>query len=104
MANLTRMTDHLARVYGGFPSLDAYLRGYAVVDGVLDRLGVPTRIIAAADDPITRLADLARLARRHQGSTITRTRQGGHCGFFDGAAGNGWLDREVLATLQSRRH
>jgi uncharacterized protein len=103
MANLTRMTDHLARVYGGFPSLDAYLRGYAVVDGVLDTLGVPTRIIAAADDPIIPAADLGRLPAASR-LTITRTRRGGHCGFFDGATGNGWLDREVLAALQSRRH
>jgi uncharacterized protein len=102
MANLTRMTDHLARVHGGFPSLDAYLRGYAVVDGALDALDVPTRIIAAADDPIIPAADLARLPSV-PALSITRTSQGGHCGFFEGAAGSGWLECEVLATLQSRR-
>jgi uncharacterized protein len=102
MANLTRMTEHLARVYGGFPSLDAYLRGYSVVGSALASLGVPTRIIAAADDPIIPDRDLAQLAAP-PALEILRTGQGGHCGFFDGAAGGGWLEREVFATLESAR-
>jgi uncharacterized protein len=102
MDDLRRMTDHLARVHGGFPSLDAYLRGYAVTDRALERLAVPTRIIAAADDPIIPAADLARLAAP-PALEISRTAQGGHCGYFDGADGGSWLEREVLGTLQSRR-
>ena len=102
MANLTRMTDHLARVHGGFPSLDAYLRGYAVVGSALATLAVPTRIIAAADDPMIPASDLARLAPS-PALDIVRTAGGGHCGFFDGARGGGWLEREVFATLQSPR-
>jgi len=102
MANLTHMTDHLARVYGGFPSLEAYLRGYAVVGGALAPLDVPTRIIAAADDPIIPSADLAQLAPS-PALQVLRTTQGGHCGYFDGADGGGWLEREVLATLESSR-
>jgi predicted alpha/beta-fold hydrolase len=102
MTNLTRMTDHLARVYGEFPSLDAYLRGYAVVGSALASLTVPTRIIAADDDPIIPSADLAWLAAT-PALEIQRTRDGGHCGFFDGAAGGGWLERDVLATLESSR-
>jgi len=102
MANLTRMTDHLARVYGGFPSLNAYLRGYAVVGSALASLAVPTRIIAAADDPIIPEGDLAQLAAS-SALEILRTGRGGHCGFFDGADGGGWLEREVFATLESPR-
>jgi predicted alpha/beta-fold hydrolase len=101
MANLTRMTDHLARVYGGFPTLEAYLRGYAVVDGALAALSVPTRIIAAADDPIIPVADLSRLPSLPVLS-VQRTDFGGHCGFFDGGRDGGWVEREVLAMLQSR--
>lgn len=103
MANLTRMTDHLARVHGGFASLEEYLAGYAVVGRTLESLAVPTRIIAAGDDPIIPPADLARLAAVPV-LQITRTARGGHCGYFDGAVGGGWLPREVLATLQARRH
>jgi predicted alpha/beta-fold hydrolase len=102
MGDLRRMTDHLAREYGGFPSLDAYLRGYAVTDHVLEPLAVPTRIIAAADDPIIPAADLARLAPSPV-LDILRTSHGGHCGYLDLADGGSWLEREVLTTLQSRR-
>jgi predicted alpha/beta-fold hydrolase len=102
MTSLTRMTDHLARVYGGFPSLEAYLRGYGVVDSALAALAVPTRIIAAADDPIIPAEDLGRLAAP-PALGILRTSRGGHCGFFDRRAGGGWLEREVLATLESSR-
>ena len=102
MGDIRRMTDHLARVHGGFPSLDAYLRGYAVTDRALEPLAVPTRIIAAADDPIIPAADLARLSAP-PALEISRTAQGGHCGYFDLAAGGSWLEREVGTTLQSRR-
>jgi predicted alpha/beta-fold hydrolase len=33
--------------------------------------------------------------------TITRTRYGGHCGFYDGAAGSTWVERQVLASVDS---
>ena len=65
-------------------------------------LTVPTRIIAAADDPIIPASDLARLASS-PALDIVRTAPGGHCGFFDGARGGGWLEREVFATLESQR-
>ena len=102
MTSLTPMTDYLARVHGAFPSLDAYLRGYAVVEGALASLTVPTRIIAAADDPIIPAVDLARL-HGSPSLEILRTSHGGHCGYVDGAGGGSWIEREVLATLTSRR-
>jgi predicted alpha/beta-fold hydrolase len=102
MGDLRRMTDCLAREHGGFPSLDAYLRGYAVTDRALEPIAVPTRIIAASDDPLIPAADLARLAAP-PALEILRTAHGGHCGYFDLAAGGSWLEREVLTTLQSRR-
>jgi hypothetical protein len=86
------------RVYGGFPSLGEYLRGYAIVGEALATLVRPTRIIAAADDPIIPAADLARLARP-AALEITCTARGGHCGFYEGGSGSTWLEREVLATL-----
>jgi predicted alpha/beta-fold hydrolase len=58
----------------------------------------PTRIIAAADDPIIPAVDLERIAR--PGSlTVTRTALGGHCGFYDASRGSTWIEREILATL-----
>lgn len=106
LGNLTDMTDRLACSYGGFASLEEYLRGYALVGPVLEPLAqspaMRVRIIAAADDPIIPASDLERIA--HPANLeITVTRFGGHCGFHDGNGGNGpsWLEREVVATFGS---
>ena len=96
---LTEITEHLVCRYGGFPSLAEYLQGYAIVGDALSSLATPTRIIAAADDPIIPAADLARLARPAV-LEITCTAFGGHCGYFEGGPGSTWLEREVLATLE----
>jgi predicted alpha/beta-fold hydrolase len=99
--NLTEMTDHLVRVYGGYPSLPQYLRGYAVTGDALAPLAVRTNIISAADDPIIPAADLQRLARPGT-LEITLTRFGGHCGFHSGGRGPTWIERQVLAAFNSR--
>jgi len=99
--NLTDMTDVLVRHYGGFPSLEQYLHGYAVVDDVLAPLEARTRIIAAADDPIIPASDLERIARPRT-LEVTVTSFGGHCGFYGGGDGPTWIEREVLATLNAR--
>lgn len=98
--NLTDMTDHLVRRYGGFPSLQEYLQGYAVVGDALRSIAHPTRIISAADDPIIPAEDLGRVARPGA-LTVTRTTFGGHCGYFDARRGSTWIEREVYATLMS---
>jgi hypothetical protein len=96
--NLTDMTDHLVRTYGGYPSLQQYLQGYAIVGDALGSIVHPTRIIAAADDPIIPARDLDRIARP-AALTVTRTSFGGHCGFYDARPGGTWIEREVYATL-----
>jgi hypothetical protein len=98
--NLTDMTDVLVRKYGGFPSLEQYLRGYAIVDDALASLEARTRIIAAADDPIIPAADLQRIAHPRS-LEVTLTRFGGHCGFYEGGAGPTWIEREVLASFNA---
>ena len=94
---LTDMTDHLARIYGGYPSLATYLHGYALVDDALAGIVHPARIISAADDPIIPAADLARLAQPAS-LEVTCTALGGHCGFYEGGRST-WIEREMLATL-----
>jgi predicted alpha/beta-fold hydrolase len=102
LETLTEMTGHLVCRYGGYPSLETYLRGYAVVGEVLATLEAPTRIIAAVDDPIIPAADLDRLPRLANLS-ISRIRFGGHCGFFGVAGSADWLQREVASTLPRGR-
>jgi predicted alpha/beta-fold hydrolase len=98
--NLTDMTDVLVRKYGGFPSLEQYLHGYAIVDDALASLDARTRIISAADDPIIPASDLERIAHPRS-LEVTLTRFGGHCGFYEGGTGPTWIEREVLASFNA---
>jgi predicted alpha/beta-fold hydrolase len=96
--NLTDMTDHLVRRYGGYSSLQEYLRGYAIVGDALGPIVHRTRIIMAADDPIIPVEDLERVARP-EALAVTRTSLGGHCGYYDARRGGTWIERAVYATL-----
>lgn len=98
---LTDMTDQLARRYGGYPSLAAYLQGYAVTGDALASIRHPTRIITAADDPIIPVQDFDRIARP-PALRVTRTALGGHCGYYDAKPGGTWIEREIFATLSGR--
>lgn len=92
------MTDYLVRQYTDFPDMLSYLRGYSIVRGALDGLAVPSRIIAAVDDPMIPANDLERLPR-NSALGVTATRFGGHCGFADRLRGESWLVRSVLKEL-----
>jgi predicted alpha/beta-fold hydrolase len=95
---LRSMTDGLVRRYTDFPDMVTYLRGYSIVRGALDTLEVPSRIIAAQDDPMIPASDLARLPRTGALS-ITHTRFGGHCGFVDRLGGESWIVQRVTEEL-----
>jgi hypothetical protein len=97
---LTHMTDRLVRQHTDFPDLQSYLRGYAIVGEVLKPLKVPSRIIAAADDPIVLERDLAHLPDLPV-LRITRTRFGGHCGFIGMPGPDSWIAQEVLRDLHA---
>ena len=96
--NLTLMTERLVLRYSGFPDLMSYLAGYAIVGPALASLAVPSRIIAALDDPIIPARDLERLAAP-PALRVTTTARGGHCGFIDAFARESWADREIAAQL-----
>jgi uncharacterized protein len=99
MANLRRMTADLVRRFTDFPSLEEYLNGYAITDGKLAQLSVPSRIITALDDPIIPAHSLQRLARA--GSLqLTVTRHGGHCGFIERLSGPTWVERKIVAEFE----
>ncbi len=96
--SLTRMTARMVEEYTGYPDLDAYLAGYAIVGEALATLETPSRLILSADDPMIPAADLARLARV-PALSVTFTRHGGHCGFIDRLGGGTWIDRRILEEL-----
>jgi uncharacterized protein len=98
MRNLETMTAELVRCYTDFPTLADYLNGYAITGARLARLEVPASILTSLDDPIIPAAALARLARP-VALSLTVSRYGGHCGFFEHLAGPTWLERRILGLL-----
>jgi predicted alpha/beta-fold hydrolase len=100
LRDLRRMTAELVRSYTGFPTLEDYLNGYAITGARLARLEVPALILTSLDDPIIPAGALARLARP-TALSISVTRYGGHCGFFQQLTGPTWVERRILAELGS---
>jgi predicted alpha/beta-fold hydrolase len=98
MRDLKLMTAELVRCYSEFPTLEDYLNGYAIIGGRLARLEVPSRILTSLDDPIIPANGLAKLACP-PALSVTVTRYGGHCGFFDRLRGPTWLERRIMTLL-----
>jgi uncharacterized protein len=102
LRDLKRMTAELVRSHTEFPSLEDYLNGYAIVGERLAKLDVPAHIVTALDDPIIPSGALVRLARP-PALTLSVTRYGGHCGFFEQLSGPTWLERRVMRLLGADR-
>ena len=98
LSDLKLMTAELVRRYSEFHTLEDYLNGYAIVGERLARLEVPSKIVTSLDDPIIPSGGLAKLARS-AALSLTVTRYGGHCGFFDHLRGPTWLERQVMTLL-----
>jgi uncharacterized protein len=98
LRDLKLMTAELVRCYTDFPTLDHYLNGYAITGERLTRLEVPSTILTSLDDPIIPAGGLAQLARP-PALTVTVTRYGGHCGFFENLQGPTWLERRIMPLL-----
>jgi predicted alpha/beta-fold hydrolase len=79
--------------------MTTYLRGYSIVRGALETLEVPSRIIAAQDDPMIPAADLVRLPDV-PALRITTTKFGGHCGFSERLGGESWVAARVIEELR----
>lgn len=99
--SLRAMTEILVERYSEFPSLDAYLNGYAVVGDALAGLEVPSHILFALDDPIIPAKDLKDLARSPY-LHVNAVARGGHCGFMDRLYGESWADRQVARIMGCR--
>jgi predicted alpha/beta-fold hydrolase len=99
LPTLTATTEFMVTRYANFPDLDTYLQGYAVTGDALSGLTVPTRLIAAADDPVIPINDLADLASS-PALQVDVLARGGHCAFLENYRLRSWLDRAVLAELE----
>jgi len=98
LASLRRMTLEMVKKFTEFASLEEYLNGYAITGERLANLAVPASVITSLDDPIIPVRGLERLAKSPSLS-VTVTRHGGHCGFFDKLAGPTWLEHKIISEL-----
>ena len=97
---LTATTEFFATRYASFPDLDSYLNGYAITGDALATLAVPAKIIAAADDPVIPIADLADLATSPALSIqVFAARRA--LRIPRGLPLRSWVDRAVLAELEA---
>lgn len=95
---LTATTEYFVQRYTEFGTLEAYLNGYSLTGDVLGPLAVPSRVIAAADDPVIPIRDLDDVAMS-PALDVTILPRGGHCAFLESWALRSWLDTEVLHAL-----
>ncbi len=96
--SLWAMTEMLIEHYSEFPTVDAYLEGYAITGDVLAQLEVPSYALLSLDDPIIPAHDLEHLAR-NPNLEVLKIPYGGHCGFMDGFNRESWADRKVARLL-----
>lgn len=96
---LTATTDFFVREYTEFPDIETYLHGYSILGSALENLAVPSRVIAAADDPIIPSADLAELPPSPN-LELSVLPWGGHCGFVTSYRLSTCIDRIVVDELE----
>ena len=92
--SIKEMTRIMVEQYSEFPSLDAYLSGYAIIGDRLAQLAVPSHILLSLDDPIIPAHDLPNVARSPQ-LQIAAIPHGGHCGFMENFTRESWADRQI---------
>ncbi|HKS57995.1 MAG TPA: alpha/beta fold hydrolase [Steroidobacteraceae bacterium] len=97
--SIKEMTRIMVEQYSGFPTLDAYLSGYAIVGDRLAQLAVPSHILLSLDDPIIPARDLHDVARSSQ-LEIEAIPHGGHCGFMESFVRESWADRQVARYMK----
>ena len=98
LPSLTALTDYLVRQHTEFPDSGSYFDGYALTGMALERLQVPTEVIATEDDPIIPSSDYAGLARP-QCLRFRLIPRGGHCGFMAAYDLRSWADEEVYGAF-----
>ncbi len=94
--------DKIVAPHSGFHGADDYYHRAASAR-VVDRIGVPTLILRALDDPFIRLfpETRARLLA-NPNVTLIETRQGGHCAFLGRGRGDDihWAEATVVRFLE----
>ena len=98
------LTQWLVGEHTDWADEEAYFGGYSVAGARLAALRVPTRILAAADDPVIPIASLRALTLSDS-ATLEISDHGGHCGFIGDWRLHGyaehWLKTGLIAALDA---
>ena len=81
-----------------FGTIDAYFEGYSIAGARLAQLAVPADILMAEDDPVIPFADF-QAWQLPVSARLETARWGGHCGFIENAACDGFGERWVADRL-----
>jgi len=84
-----------------YNEVDDYFAAYALVGDRLSSMAMPAYLIAAEDDPIIPVDDLARIGP-NENLHIETHRYGGHCGFLENLAARSWVENRILELVEQR--
>ena len=88
-------TDYFVREHTEFGTPREYFAHYTLTGDALADLAMPTRILAAKDDPVIPAGDFERIAPTSQ-LTIQLTSTGGHCAYIEDLASACYADRYAV--------
>ena len=95
---LRELTDWLVERHTDFGSLDDYFNGYSIAGERLATLQVPADILMAEDDPVIPVGTF-RDWQLPTHAHLEIAPWGGHCGFIENAACDGFAERWVTARV-----
>lgn len=92
------LTEWMVERHTDFQTIDEYFEGYSIAGERLAALAVPADVLMSRDDPVIPYGDFLRW---HPSPLVRReiARFGGHCGFIENAACDGFGERWVAARL-----
>jgi len=97
---LRALTEWMVLRHTDFATLGDYFEGYSVAGERLNDLPIPADILMAADDPVIPLREFEQIAG-FPNVQVELAAHGGHCGFIENAALDGYAERWVAARLSA---
>lgn len=102
LTSLDQMNDFFIVEHTEFSTSNEYLKAYSLLGGALNKLAIPTTIIAAQDDPMIPAAQLTQLFSTPFLSFDVQT-HGGHCAFIKNWKLESWVNDRIIYFVQQQR-